>query len=181
MRITISGTPGSGKSTVAGMIAEKLKLKRYSVGDFRGQMAMERGMTIDELNKVGESEFFTDKLADEWQKQLGRTEDNFVIDGRLSFHFIPDSVKVFLECDLDVGAQRIFADQREDEEEYRSIGEAGEALKKRMESDRKRYMKYYEIDPFRHNHYDILIDTTSLRPDEVAEKILHIIRKQTGQ
>ena len=64
MIITISGKPGSGKSTVAKIIAAKLGLNKYSIGDLRGKMALDRGITIDELNEVGEKEDFTDKEAD---------------------------------------------------------------------------------------------------------------------
>ena len=51
MIITISGTPGSGKSTVAKMIATKLGFKHYSTGDFMRQMAKERGISLEELSK----------------------------------------------------------------------------------------------------------------------------------
>lgn len=44
MIITISGYPGSGKSTIADIIAKKLKLKRYSVGNFRRELAKKRGI-----------------------------------------------------------------------------------------------------------------------------------------
>ncbi|MCX6741353.1 MAG: AAA family ATPase, partial [Candidatus Parcubacteria bacterium] len=46
MIITLSGKPGSGKTTVAKILAEKLGYKFYSTGDLRGQMAMKRGLTI---------------------------------------------------------------------------------------------------------------------------------------
>ncbi len=178
MKISISGTPGAGKSTVAKLLAKKLGMKYYSVGDLRGRMAMERGMTIEEFNKLGEKEFFTDKLADEYQKELGKNEDNFVIDGRLSFHFIPDSVKVYLTADMDVAAQRIFLNPRPDEREYRDIEEVRKSLLERMESDKKRYLKYYGIDPFRPKHYDIVIDTTSMSSEDVAEKIIEVINRE---
>ena len=90
MIITINGTPGSGKSTVAKFLAKKLKLRHYSMCDLRRKMALEKGMTIDELNKIGEKEAWTDKDADNCQKKLGKKEDNFIIDGRLSWFFIPN-------------------------------------------------------------------------------------------
>ncbi len=40
MIITIAGMPGSGKTTVAKILADKLNLKRYSMGDLRGKMAL---------------------------------------------------------------------------------------------------------------------------------------------
>src|SRR3989338_8656535 len=101
MIITISGMPGSGKTTVANKIAKKLKLRHYSMGDLRGEVALKHGMNIDELNKLGEKKRWTDKEIDDYQRRLGKTQDNFIIDGRLSWYFIPKSIKIFLNVKLE--------------------------------------------------------------------------------
>lgn len=176
MIITFSGTKGAGKSTVADIVAEKLGYKRYSMGDLRGKMAQERGMTIDEWNAHGEQNEETDVPVDEYQRKLGETEDNFVIDGRVSWHFIPHSFKVFLQVDPEEGARRIFehakAGGRKDEKKYSSleeVQEAGEVMKK---SDSARYMKYYGVDITDESHYDLVIDTTNIDQHEVARQII---------
>jgi len=176
--ITISGFPGSGKTTVGKMLAERLGYRFYSMGDLRGKMAMERGLTIDELNRLGESEAWTDEDADEYQRKLGKREDDFVMEGRLSFHFIPHSVKVFLAVDPGIGAERVFRNQRPDEERQESVEGVRKMLEERTESDRKRYRKYYGIDCFDRKHYDIVVDTTRLTKEQVVEKILSFIEKK---
>src|SRR3989338_9370245 len=127
MIITITGLPGSGKTTLIKQLSEKLGVLWYSVGNLRGKMAEERGMTIDELNTLGETEVFTDKDVDEYQKKLGKSNESFVIDGRLSWHFIPNSFKIFLDVNPDVGARRIFEasqkGERGDEKKYESVEE----------------------------------------------------------
>ena len=178
MIITISGKPGSGKSTVAKIIASKLGLKGYSIGDIRGKMALDRGITIDELNKIGEKEDFTDKKADEYQIKLGKDEDNFVIDGRLSYYFIPHSIKLFLSVDDDVGAQRIFAIKREDEEQEDSVEKLKDRLSKRVWSDHKRYQKYYGIDFESVENFDLILDTTDISPEKTSDKILFFIEQK---
>ncbi len=179
MIITISGLPGSGKTSVAKAVAKRLGYRHYSIGDMRGKMAMERGISIDELNKLGEKESWTDREVDEFQRKLGEKEDNFVTDGRTGFHFIPHSRKVFLKVDLKVGAERIFRDQRPDEPGYRSAGEVVKELRKRMESDRKRYGKWYGIDCWDEKNYDIVIDTTKLTKEQVVEKVLGFLGKKS--
>lgn len=183
MIITVSGTPGAGKSSVADILAKDLGMKRYSVGDLRGKMAQEKGMTIDEFNKLGETEEFTDKDADAYQERLGKEEDGFVIDSRLGFHFIPHSFKIFLKCDEEIGAQRIFNDQdnRSDEKTYATVNETLLAIKERMDSDRRRYQRYYRINPFMDGLYNLIIDTTDMAVSEVVDRILPEIPSSEDQ
>lgn len=177
MIITISGLPGSGKTTVGKLVAEKLGFRFYSIGDLRGRMAMKRGLTIDQLNEIGMKEEWTDREADEYQRELGNKEDNLVVESRLGFHFIPKSLKIFLRVDLKTAAERIFKDQRPDEERKGNVEEIMESIKKRMENDKARYKKYYGIDNFMDDsHYDIVIDTTNLTIEEVVEKILKLVK-----
>ena len=89
MIITISGAPGSGKTTVARLLAKKLGYRHYSIGDLRGEIALRKGITIDELNKLGEKDPSSDREVDEYLESLGKKEDNLVIDCRMGFHFIP--------------------------------------------------------------------------------------------
>ena len=172
MIISICGLPGSGKSTVAKKVAKELGFRYYSMGSIRRKMASEKGMTIEEFNKVGEKEDFTDKEVDEYQKKLGEEEDNFVIEGRTCFHFIPQSKKFFLKVDLDTAAVRIFNDPREEEKDFEDLEQLKEAIKERIESDNKRYGKYYGLKVYDESNYDFVIDTTNLTFHEVVEEIL---------
>jgi len=175
MIITITGLPGSGKSTAADALAKKFNLKRYYIGGLRREMAKEKGLTLKELNEIGETEDWTDKLVDDYQKKLGETEDNFIIEGRTSFFLIPNSLKIFLTVDLQVGAERIFKEiknstqDKRNEGQFASVEETLESLKNRINSDTKRYQKYYNIDILDQKHYDVVLSTTSLNPDEVVQ------------
>lgn len=168
MIITISGLPGSGKSTIGKRLAKQLGYRFYSMGDLRGKMAMERNMSIDQLNKLGESEEWTDQEVDEYQKKLGQTEDNFVIDGRLSWHFIPQSFKVFLTVNVEEGARRIFKRQRPDESPVKSVEEMAAQIRARIASDNTRYQKWYGVQFDDPKNYNITIDTTAISPKQVV-------------
>jgi len=182
MIITIHGPAGSGKGSVAKALAEKLKYKRYSVGDFRRLKAKELGMTLEEYNKLGEKDPSTDREADEWQKQLGLKQDNFVIDGRTGFMFIPHSVKVFLDVNDDVSAKRIFEDNKKNpnrinQVHVKTLAQQQKISMERNESDKERYARWYGIKDFRDKkHYDLYIDTSRLTIEEVTDKVLEYIK-----
>ena len=172
MIITISGLPGSGKSTIGKMLAESLGYRFYSMGDLRGKMALERGITIEELNTLGEESDWTDKPVDEYQKKLGCTENNFIIDGRISFHFIPHSFKIFLEVDPDEAARRVFTHRRPDEKVVTTVAECKAAMASRMKSDALRYKKYYHLVYPDRRAFDLVIDTTHLAPTQILDRIM---------
>ena len=133
--------PGSGKTTLGKLLAKKFGLKFYSMGDLRGKMALEHGLTLEELNKLGEKEKWTDEEIDSYTKKIGKTEDNFIVEGRLAYHFIPDSIKIFIDVRPQVGAERILANPRPDEKSRETLKDEMEATEERIKSDKKRYEK----------------------------------------
>lgn len=182
MIITISGTPGSGKSTVGKMLAKKLGYKYYSIGAMRRAMAVERGLTLQQLNVLGEKQPFTDREVDLWQKKLGQTKDNLIVEGRTSFYFIPHSVKLFLKANMLVAAKRTFHDfahvrRFEATKHYTTPQQLVHGFRHRMASDTRRYRKYYHLDIFLPKHYDLVLDSTKLTPKQTLEKILQYLAK----
>lgn len=177
MIITISGSAGSGKSSVATLLARKLGYTHYSAGDIRRSMAKEMGLTLKEFNQLGETEAFTDTKVDDYQRNLGKTEDNFIIDGRLGFHFIPHSIKIFLDADIRTRAERIF-NQHRDGENFKTVDEAMEEIRKREKSDILRYQKYYGLNHFEVQHYDFVIDTSKKTAEETAEYIIELLKSK---
>ena len=177
MILSISGTAGSGKSSAARQLAGVLGMKHYSVGDLRKEMAQRRNMSLAELNKMGEEKDFTDKEADEFQIELGEKEDKFVIDGRLSYHFIPKSIKIYFKAHVRTRAERIYNDERPGES-FRDLGDAIASLIERDKSDNLRYTKYYNLDPTNELQYDFVLDTTYLNVNEAVAEILKFIKQE---
>ena len=176
MRITISGKAGSGKSTVAKMLSERLKLRHYSIGDLMRAMAKEKKMSLLEFNKIAEKNKSIDFELDSKLKELGKAKDNFVVDGRLTAFFIPNAeARVFLDANDKVRAERILKDKRQ-QEKSKSLKEAIGSIKTREESEKKRYKKYYGVSYLDRKLYNFVVDTTKLTPNQVVDKIMKFVK-----
>ena len=174
MRITISGSPGSGKSTVAKDIARKLELEHYSAGGYYRQMAEERKLNVLEFARLAEQDPSIDEELDQWLVGIGRTKDNFVVDARLGWHFIPKSIKIFLNANLKERARRIFSDDVRNEHHI-TLERTQKDILQREASEKTRYAEKYGIDYFDESGYDLVIDTTHEPVERVVEEIIKFV------
>ncbi len=185
MIITISGSPGSGKSTVAGLVAAKFGFRHYSAGDLMREIAEKRGVSLLEISRIAENDPSIDRELDKRTSALGTENNDFVMDSRLAYHFIPDSFKVFLTVDEKEAASRIFGDVktkakgRKVEMESTTLAATLKAVNERKKSEQQRYRKYYGIDPYDAGQYDLVIDTTKSTPEKVAETIVKAAKKSS--
>lgn len=137
-------------------------------------LATEKWISILDLNQMMENDGGNiDKILDDRQEKLWKDEDNFIIDGRLAFHFIPHGIKVFLTVDPTEAARRIFHDESRLWVEVHDTPEhAAENIILRRNSENERYMKYYGVHIYDMNLYDIVVDTTNKTPEEVYEAVI---------
>jgi cytidylate kinase len=177
MIITISGMPGSGKSTLAKKISKKFGLKHYSAGDFMREIAKKRGKNLLELGKIAEHDKSIDNEIDKRTIELGKTQDNFVIDSRLAWHFIPNSIKIFVDIAMREAAHRVYKDMRKDEQENTSIKKTLENMKKRLASEKKRYQDLYGVNYLDKKQFDIIINSTRTTKKQKFEKTCKAIKK----
>lgn len=185
MIISLSGNNGSGKSTIARQLAEKFSWPHYSMGDIRRRVAKKMGLTLAEYNKLGEHDPKTDKPVDDYQIKLGQKKDNFIIDGRLSWYFIPHSFKIFLYAKPEIGAKRIYKDvqnsqKRNEDRNLKSEKDVLKSIRARVKSDKLRYKKYYNLDPYKAKNYDLYLDTSFLTPAQVFRTVLKEIKASKG-
>ncbi|MFA4937408.1 MAG: cytidylate kinase family protein [Patescibacteria group bacterium] len=184
MIITISGTPGSGKSTQAKLLAKKLGWKLFDVGHLRREIARRHNMTIEELNKLGEKENWTDKEVDGYIKKLSKKFNNIIFDGRIAFYIIPSSLKLFITVNPKIGAARVFSQLQKDKEgrnegrHLTTVKKVEQSHKNRTKSDNKRYKKYYGINFLNKSQYDFILDTTKLTIQQGFNKLYSFIKKK---
>jgi len=171
--ITISGGIGSGKSTVAKMLAQKLGWQYYSTGMAQRKIAEEMGITTLELNALSVKDKSIDNRIDAVFKNPPWGDNNCVVDSRLAFHFVPKSFKVCLTVHDEVAGKRIFHDtMRSGEKKYHSISESASAAAERHKLELKHFIKNYGLDIDNKDNFDLVVDTTHLSAEQVCQVIL---------
>jgi CMP/dCMP kinase len=175
--ISLGGLPGSGKSTVKGLLAEKLGYQTASTGDFMRSLAVARGISFDDFNTLIATDKSIDLEIDAVLKNIESSENNIIIDSHLAFHFVPSSFKVFLDITLATSASRIYKDS--ERESRKSVGdtmssveEAMKRIQARIDNHNDRYMRHYNVSPYDKAQYDLIIDTEKYNPEEVATLII---------
>ncbi len=180
--ITISGKPGSGKSSTADKVAELLGYTRHSSGDMVRQVLAKKHMTLAEYNTKAASEHDLDDEVDEQLRAL-RDRKDIVVDSRLGFYWIPESFKVYLDLDLDIATARIFKDSISNsmrgsvEFKSTSLNDVAQQVRERMLTEQSRFRQLYGVDPYEKSHFDFVIDTSRQNPQSVAIAVFDTYRE----
>lgn len=167
MLLTISGPPGSGKSTVAAAVADTFGLEHVSGGDVFRSLAAEREMTLSEFNALAEEDDSIDRALDQRLRETARDRDDIVLESRLSGWMAGDyaDLRVWLDAPIDVRANRI-ADR-----EQQAVEAAVEETKTREASEKRRYSEYYGIDFDDRSIYDLAINTARWEASIVVDLV----------
>lgn len=170
MIITLGGLAGTGTTTTAELLSEKLDIPYISAGYVFRQMASERGMSVLEFSEFAEGNDDIDKEIDKRQAELAKSADDLIVEGRLSAYFVEADLKLWLVTPFDVRSQRIA------ERESKSVDVAREEIVIREDSEALRYMDIHNIDIRNMDIYDLIINTDSFDPDSIAEIILTTLK-----
>lgn len=170
--VVINGDLGSGKSTVSVLLAQRLGIRRVSVGDLYREMAQQRGMTALELNLHAELDDKIDFYVDRLQRDAATSGEQLIVDSRLAWFFFTGALKVHLVAEPSVAAQRVLSRPANTVERYTSVEQARERLAVRSQSERVRFRSRYGADKARLRNYDLICDSTRATPDEIVERIV---------
>ena len=180
--ITLSGKPGSGKSSTSDKVAEMLGYTRYSSGDFVRAVIKRRKITLAQFNKMAASNHALDEEIDEKLRDL-RTQNDIVVDSRLGFYWIPESFKVYLDLDMDVATARIYKDAIDNAGRQagagmaHSLADVQRQVQSRLNAEKRRFKAMYGIDPYKNSNFDLVINTSRHSPQTVALTIFDNYRK----
>ena len=171
MIITIGGLAGTGTTTTAELLSEKLNIPYISAGFIFREMAAERGMSVLEFSEFAEGNDDIDKEIDKRQAEKAKSADNLILEGRLSAFFVDNAdLKVCLVTPFDVRSKRIA--QREE----KSVEVAKNEIIVREKSEALRYMEIHNIDINNMDIYDLIINTDTFKPEDVSEIIIQTLK-----
>ena len=171
MIITIGGLAGTGTTTTAELLSEKLNIPYISAGFVFREMAAEKGMSVLEFSEFAEGNDDIDKEIDRRQAEKAKSADNLIVEGRLSAFFVDNAdLKVWLVTPFDVRSKRIA------NREEKSVEVAKDEIIVREESEALRYMEIHNIDISNMDIYDIIINTDTFNPEKVSEIIIQTLK-----
>jgi cytidylate kinase len=178
--ITISGKPGSGKSSTADKVAELLGYTRHSSGDVVRKFLAENNLTLKAYNDQAHEDHDLDAKVDEALRKL-RSKKDIVVDSRLGFYWIPESFKVYLDLDIETATARIYKDlttkRRKSETNDTSLSAVAGQVRDRMNVEQGRFKAMYGVDPFNTEHFDLVINTSRNDPQSVAINVFDYYRQ----
>ena len=173
MQIAFSGRLGSGKSTVCAILRDVYGYEIYSTGTVQRKVAEEMGITTLELNQRMKADPELDHVIDDAVVKISRERKNdpIVYDSRMAWHFAENTFKVYMYVDPIVAAERVFAADRGDVEKYESVEDAKQQLMARTMEENTRFKDIYGVDNLEYANYDMIIDSTSATPEQIANAI----------
>ncbi|MGB2842936.1 MAG: AAA family ATPase [Halobacteriota archaeon] len=173
MRITISGLPGSGTTTVAKLLSKELSMELISAGKMFRQIANEKNLQLEQFSELAENNADFDRRIDEKQGEEAMKRENVIVEGRLSGFFVPDAdLKIWLKAPVEVRARRIAG------REGTTYEEALYAMKNRERSEHKRYETYYGINLGDLSIYDLVIDSSRWSEKDIVAMIIKAVKER---
>ena len=170
LKVTISGPPGSGTSTLVAKIADSRGWESMNGGDVFREEARSRGLSVEELSAEAKEDTDVDRNLDELlQKRMSSPESPEIVESRLSGWWAHkndlECLRVWVSVSDKERARRI---------QKREGGEFSDCLRRsqqRQEDDMARYSSLYGIDLDDMSPYHLVIDADSKDESEVFDEV----------
>ncbi len=174
-RITVSGHPGSGTSTLVRGLIEHFGWTALNGGDVFRSEAARREMSLQEFGELCKQDLEVDRNLDKLLQEKMLEDSADIVESRLAgwwaYRLEIPCVRLWLEVDEMERAKRV--SHREDI----SIERALEENKKRSSVDAERFLELYQLLPEQREPYTSLLDATNLGSEEVLAAAITILEE----
>ena len=169
-KVTVSGKPGSGTSTLVDLLAKDMGWDSVNGEDIFRQEAKRLNLSVEEFSRLCKENFEVDRSLDDMLKNLISSENGpFIVESRLSgwWAYLEgiDCLRVWVEVSDKERANRIMAREGGDFESVHL------SALQRNSDDTSRYKMLYDIDLDDMAPYNFIIKADSLSPSEVLEAV----------
>lgn len=169
MLIAISGPAGSGKTTLANLLAEKLGTRLISTGLVFRKMAAERGLDVLQFNLLAEEDHSIDRALDIKIVEEARAAGDCIVESRLACLMLRRAglspFCVYVDAEEPVRSSRIA--QRDGIDSDLAL----QKMRERESSEARRYEAIYRMNPSDKRSYDLVLDSASSTPEELLAQL----------
>ncbi|MCS5533138.1 MAG: AAA family ATPase [Candidatus Poseidoniaceae archaeon] len=174
VKITVSGHPGSGTSTLVNNLVKSNNWTSLNGGDVFRLEAKNRGMTLADFGELCKSDLQVDKELDDLLKEKMSGDDSIdIVESRLAgwwaYLLNIDCVRLWVDVSDEIRAQRVV------DREGGTVTQALEANAKRSAVDAARFSELYNIQPQDPEAYTHVLDAGEMSIDEVLSAVSSIL------
>ena len=170
LKVTISGPPGSGTSTLVSRIASSRDWSSLNGGDVFREEARTKGLTVEQLSSEAKEDLDVDRSLDLLlQKMMSSNDSPEIVESRLSGWWAHknnlDCLRVWVNVSEQERARRI---------QKREGGDLEDCLRKsqkRQRDDMERYSILYDINLDDMSPYNLVIDADEKDELEVFREV----------
>ena len=171
VKITVSGHPGSGTSTLVSGLMDHFGWTSLNGGEVFRQEARRRGLSLAEFGELCKTDLEVDRQLDALlQERMSLNDAEDIVESRLSgwwaYKLGLDCVRLWLEVDDQERANRVVA------REQCTLEEALHANEMRTAVDAERFMELYGLLPEQREPYTIVLDATTLSREQVLSAVI---------
>ena len=178
LKVTVSGHPGSGTSTLVSLLCETKGWSSLNGGELFRQEAKRRKMSLSDFGQLCKEDLEVDRQLDALLKEeMIRTDEEApsVIESRLSgwwaYKLGLSAPRIWLEVDDIERAKRVQAREGGD------LNSIIEANQQRSKVDEQRFDELYGLLPQQTEPYTHIINASDLNPQEVLASVLDILEE----